>query len=160
MANQLDVFNFIREKGGTAKLIELKQKFNQILDLENILETYNSLFWISKITANHWEVRAKLDLELCTSYLQESCDGGCECLHICKSFLMSREKFCKHPCKNGFSHDMKDAHNTGVWRGYNLGDYGMKLLRTYHSQNFVPHFRKMANATDIFVSIFICVYFS
>ena len=129
MADQLDIFNFIREQGGTVKLMELKQKFHQIPDLEKVLEAYNSLFWISKITENHWEVRAKLDVELCTSYLQGGCNGGCECLHICKSFLLGGEKFCKQPCKNGFSHDIKDVHNKAVLHGYSLDDYGMNLLR-------------------------------
>lgn len=64
MVDQLDIFHYIREYGGTAKLIELKEKFYQIPDLERVLQAYNSLFWISKIKENYWEVRAKLDVEL------------------------------------------------------------------------------------------------
>ena len=128
MENQLAIFNFIKEQGGTAYLDQLKQKFNQVLNVKALLEE-NSLFWISKITENNWEIRAKLDVELCTSYLQGICDGSCTYLHICKSFLLSG-KFCNQPCKSGFSHDIKDSHNKTVLKGYNMDDYGMKLLRS------------------------------
>ena len=68
-------------------------------------------------------------MELCTSYLQGICDGSCTCLHICKSFLLSG-KFCNQPCKSGFSHDIRDSHNKSVLDGYNMDNYGMKLLRS------------------------------
>ena len=129
MVDQLDIFNFINELGGTAKLIELKENFYQIPDLEKVLLAYSSLFWISKITENYWEVRTKVDVELCVSYLQGSCNGDCGCLHLCKSFLLSGENICKQPCKNGFSHDIKDAHNKTVLYGYNLDHNGINVLR-------------------------------
>ena len=128
MDDQVAIFNFIKEQGGTAYLKQLKQRFNQVPNLKAVMEE-NSLFWISKITENNWEVRAKLDVELCTSYLQGICNGTCTSLHICKSFLLSG-KFCKQPCKNGFSHNIRDSHNKTVLDGYNMDDYGMKLLRS------------------------------
>lgn len=45
-------------------------------------------------------------------------------------FFTVRREVLQTSIKNDFSHDIKDAYNTGVLRGYNLGDYGMKLLRT------------------------------
>ena len=90
MEEQLyDIFNFIREKGGAAKLKQLQRRFNASPDLEQVLEAYNSLFFISKIKENNWMVQAKVDVELCVSYLRGNCDGSCESLHICKSFLLS-----------------------------------------------------------------------
>lgn len=78
---------------------------------------------------NKTVVRVKLDVELCSLYPQGICDGSCTSLHICKSFLLSG-KFCKEPCKSGFSHDIRDSHNKTVLDGYNMDDYGMKLLRS------------------------------
>ena len=125
---QVAIFNFIKDQEGAVYLNQLKQRFNQVPNLKAVLEE-NSLFWISKITENNWEIRAKLDVELCTSYLQGICDGSCTSLHICKSFLLSG-KFCKQPCKSGFSHDIRDPHNKTILDGYNMDDYGMKLLRS------------------------------
>ena len=131
MEEQLyDIFNFIREKGGAAKLKQLQRRFNASPDLEQVLEAYNSLFFISKIKENNWMVQAKVDVELCVSYLRGSCDGSCESLHICKSFLLSGEQFCKQPCKNGFSHNINDSHNEAVLYRYNLGHYDIGLLRS------------------------------
>ena len=131
MEEQLDdIFNFIREKGGAANLKQIQRRFNASPDLKYVLEAYNSLFFISKLKENNWMVRAKLDVELCISYLQGICDGSCESLHICKSFLLSGEQFCKQPCKNGFSHNIKDSHNEAILHRYNLGDYDMGLLRS------------------------------
>lgn len=131
MEEQLDdIFNFIREKGGAANLKQIQRRFNASPDLKYMLEAYNSLFFISKIKENHWMVRAKVDVELCVSYLQGNCDGSCKSLHICKSFLLSAEKLCKQPCKNGFSHNIKDSHNEAVLYRYNLGDYDIELLRS------------------------------
>ena len=128
MDDQLAIFNFIKEQGGSAHLKQLKQRYNQVPNLKAVLEE-NSLFWISKIIENNWEIRAKLDVELCTSYLHGICDGSCTSLHICKSFLLSG-KFCNQPCKNGFSHDIRDWHNKTVLDDYNMYDYEMKLLRS------------------------------
>ena len=122
------IFNFIKEQGGAAYLDQLKQRFNQVPNLKAVLEE-NSLFWISKITENNWEIRAKLDVELCSSYLQGICNGSCTSLHICKSFLLSG-KFCKEPCKSGFSHNVRDSHNKTVLDVYNMDGYVMKLLRS------------------------------
>ena len=116
-------------EGGTANLEQLEKAFNLGDDLKGVLEEYSSLFWIGKITENDWEVRVKLDVELCSLYPQGICDGSCTSLHICKSFLLSG-KFCKEPCKSGFSHDIRDSHNKTVLDGYNMDDYGMKLLRS------------------------------
>ena len=115
MDNQLVIFNFIKEQGGTSYLDQPNKKFNRVPNLKALLEE-NSLFWISKITENNWEIRAKLDVELCTSYLQRICDGSCACLHICKSFLLSGN-VCKQPCKSGFSHDIRDSHNKTILDG-------------------------------------------
>ena len=131
MEEQLDeIFNFIREKGGAANLNQIQRRFNASPDLKYALEAYNSLFFISKIKENNWMVRAKVDVELCVSYLHGNCDNSCESLHICKSFLLSGEQFCKQPCKNGFSHNIKDSHNKAVLHRYNLGDYDIGLLRS------------------------------
>ena len=131
MEEQLDdIFNFIREKGGAANLKKIQQRFNASPDLKYILEAHNSLFFISKINKYNWMVRAKLDVELCLLYLKGNCDGSCESLHICKSFLLSGEKFCKQPCKNGFSHNIKDSHNEAVLSSYKLGHYDIGLLRS------------------------------
>ena len=54
---------------------------------------------------------------------------GAAHLYICKSFLLS-EKFCKQPCKSGFSHDIRDFNNKTILDGYNMHNYGMKLLRS------------------------------
>ena len=116
-------------EGGTTNLKQLGKAFNLGDDLKGVLEEYSSLFWISKITETDWEIRAKLDVELCSLYPQGICDGSCTSQHICKSFLLSG-KFCKQPCKSGFSHDIRDSHNKTVLDGYNMDDYGMKLLRS------------------------------
>ena len=125
-----DIFNFIREKRGATNLKQLQRRFNASPDLEHVLETYNSLFFISKLKENDWMVRAKVNVELCVLYLQGDCDGSCGSLHICKSFLFSGEQFCKQPCKNGFSHNIKDSHNEAVLYRYNLGHYDIGLLRS------------------------------
>ena len=68
MDSQLAIFNFIKEQGGTSYLDQLNKKFNRVPNLKALLEE-NSLFWIRKITESNWEIRAKLDVELRTSYL-------------------------------------------------------------------------------------------
>ena len=130
MEDYLDIFHFIKAQGGPVKLKKLKETFNQVTDLEDVLEANKSWFWISKITKSNWEVKAKINVELCPLYLKGICNNkNCSALHICKSFLLSR-KFCKKPCKNSLSHNIKDFHNQSVLGKAKLDECGMGLLRS------------------------------
>ena len=130
MEEYVDIFNFIKSQGGVVKLKKLKEIFNQVTDLEDVLEANKSWFWISKITKSDWEVKAKINVELCAFYSKGLCIyKNCSALHICKSFLLSR-KSCEKPCKYGLSHNTKDFHNKSVLDKLKLGNCGTGLLRS------------------------------
>ena len=130
MEDCADIFHFIKTQRGPVKLKKLKKIFNQVTDLEDVLEANKSWFWISKITKSDWEVKAKINVELCAFYSKGRCVyKNCSALHICKSFLLSR-KSCEQPCKNGLSHNIKDFHNKSVLDKLKLGNYGIGLLRS------------------------------
>lgn len=130
MEDYADIFRFIKAQGGPVKLKKLKEIFNDVTDLENVLEANKSWFWIRKITESNWEVKAKINVEFCALYLKGICnEKNCSALHVCKSFLLSR-RFCKNPCKNGLTHNIKDIHNKSVLDKLKLDDYDMGLLRS------------------------------
>ena len=130
MEDYADIFHFIKAQGGPVKLKKLKKIFNQVTDLEDVLEANKSWFWLSKITKSDWEVKAKINVELCAFYSKGICIyKNCSALHICKSFLLSR-KSCEQPCKNGLSHNIKDFHNKNILDKLKLGNYGIGLLRS------------------------------
>ena len=72
---------------------------------------------------------------------------------------MSGETFCNQPCKNGFSHDIKDAHNKVVLYGYNLGHNGMKLLRASFPRLFASFQKSGKCEKDFCGYIHLCRYF-
>ena len=131
MEEYSEIFHFIWKQGGPVKLKKLKEIFNQVINLQDVLEGNKRLFWVSKITKSDWEVRAKIpDVELCGLYLKGVCyDWNCSALHMCKSFLLSR-KSCKGSCKKGLSHSIKDSHNEKVLGALALDDSIMTLLRS------------------------------
>ena len=89
MEDCTDIFHFIKTQRGPVKLKKLKKIFNQVTDLEDVLEANKSWFWISKITKSDWEVKAKINIELCAFYSKGRCVyKNCSALHICKSFLL------------------------------------------------------------------------
>ncbi|XP_057290564.1 uncharacterized protein LOC130613242 [Hydractinia symbiolongicarpus] len=120
---------YLSSKNGTY-LADLEQKFSQFENIKDILESRPDLFWLATYNENCIEVRAKLNVKLCYSYLNSTCGGDCGCLHICKDNLLSR-KYCQNPCKFGFSHNLMDWHNWSLLSKYKGSNWELLLRSSF-----------------------------
>ncbi|XP_057290563.1 uncharacterized protein LOC130613241 [Hydractinia symbiolongicarpus] len=121
--------SYLSSKNGT-NLTDLERNFPQFENIKDVLESRPDLFWIATHNENHIEVRAKLNVKLCYSYLNSTCGGDCGCLHICKDNLLSR-KYCQNPCKFGFSHNPKDVHNWPLLSKYKGSNWELLLRASF-----------------------------
>ena len=87
------------------------------------------IFWTSQLNLNNWEVRAKLNITICSHYFEGKCKRRRKCtkVHICQDYLFG-DNYCKwDDCH--FSHDITDSHNLLVLQSLNMPIINISVVR-------------------------------